>query len=128
MIDLSTIKSLDRAEIEITHPVSGEGTGAFFTLASPDHPARKQAIAEASRRLRAAGDGQDEDLLNELANEASAASVLGWRGVKLDGAVLEYSQQAARDLLANPEMKWLVSQLSVQLGRQANFIKTSAPG
>lgn len=128
MIDLSTIKSLDRAEIEITHPVSGEGAGAFFTLASPDHPARKQAIAEASRRLRAAGDGQDEDLLNELANEAAAASVLGWRGVKLDGAVLEYSQQAARDLLAKPEMKWLVNQLSAQLGRQANFIKTSAPG
>lgn len=126
MIDLGTIKSLDRAEVEITHPVSGEGTGAFFVVASPDHPARKQAIAAASRRLREAGEGQDEDLLGELATEAAAACVLGWRGVKLDGADLEYSQHAAHDLLRRPELKWLAGQINGQLGKQANFIWTSA--
>lgn len=126
MIDLDTIKSVDNAEVPILHPVTGEKTGAFVTLASPDHPARKQAIAAASRRLREAGDKQDADLLDELTEASIAASVLGWRGIRMEGVDMEHSPQAALDLLKRPEMKWLRDQIGEQLARKANFIETSA--
>jgi len=128
MIDLSTIKSVDHAERPILHPVTGEETGAFITLASPDHPARKQAIADVSRRLREAGEGQDAELLEEMNTEAIAASVLGWRGIKMDGQELQFSPAAAREQLARKEMRWLRSQIADQLARRENFIVTSAPG
>lgn len=127
MMDLSTIKSIDRAELSIPHPVTGKETGAYITLASPDNKARKQAVADASRRLREAGEGQDADLLEELTASAVAASVLGWRGVKMHGKELPHSAEAARDLLFRAEMRWLHDWIVSQLGRQANFIETSAP-
>lgn len=127
MMDITSIRSLDRAELEILHPVTGEATGAFITLASPDHPARRRAVADASRRLRAAGEQQDMDLLEELTTESVIGSVLGWRGIRVDGAEVEHTASAARDLLERPELKWLVRQITGQLGRQENFISTSAP-
>lgn len=127
MMDIDSIRSLDRAEMAILHPVTGEETGAFVTLASPDHPARRRAVAEASRRLRAAGEQQDIDLLEEMTAESVIGSVLGWRGIRMAGAEVEYTAAAARDLLVRPELKWLVLQLIGQMGRQENFISTSAP-
>lgn len=128
MIDLATIRSIKQAELPVTHPVTGKATGAFVTLASPDHPARKQAIAAATRRLRESGEAQEPELLAALTVEAVAASALGWRGFKVDGKELAYSPAAALDLLSKPELKWLREQLAAGLGRQENFIETSANG
>lgn len=127
MIDLNEIQSLRQAEVEITHPISGKPLGAFVTLASPDHPARRNAIAAASRRLREAGDDGAE-LLDELTEETVTGSILGWRGILLDGVELVFSCEAARDLLKRPQFYWLLRQLVIKLGEQENFIKTSAPG
>lgn len=128
MIDLNEIKSVRQAELEILHPVTGKGTGAFITLASPDHPARRKAVADASRRLREEGEKGGPELLDELTEESVIGSVLGWRGLRENGAEIVFTPEAARSLLKRPELYWLVRQLTNRLGEQENFIVTSAPG
>jgi hypothetical protein len=126
-MNLNDIRSIQQAPVDIVHPVSHAKTGARFTLASADHPARRKAIAETSRRMRAAGANVDVEFLDEMNLDIVIESVLGWSGVKIDGKELEYSPAACRELLSDPQLAWLVDQLFREVGRLENFIETSAP-
>jgi hypothetical protein len=127
-LEIGSITSVQEVEIELRHPVTDAPLGAFVTLASLEHPQRRQATVDVSRRLRAECVPGDADMLDEATNEIVARSVLGWRGIRENGTDLPYTPAAALDLLQRPEMEWLVKQLLREMGREENFIKTSAPG
>jgi hypothetical protein len=129
MLDVGSIKSVLESEVQIKHPQTGAPLGAFVTIAAHEHPQRRKARADVSRRLRAAGNESDAtDLVDEVTIEVVARSVLGWRGIKEDGVEVEFSPDKALELLSRPELDWLVKQLLVELGKQENFIQDSAQG
>lgn len=131
VVDLATIRSRLQATVELRHPVTGELLGARVTLASPDHPARRQARLDIARAQRGRDDVEGDaalELVDEAAVEFLARIVLGWEGIRVDGAPLEYSAAAVRELLRPEPMRWLVNQLLNESARTENFIETSAPG
>lgn len=130
-VDLATIRSLDRAVVDLRHPISGELLGATVTLASPDHPARRQARLDIARAQRDRPEPDPDtalDLVDEAAVEFLSRILLDWTGIKVDGAGVPFSADAARKLLAPEQMRWLVNQLLHESARAENFIGTSAPG
>lgn len=128
--DLGAIRSLDRASVPLRHPVSGAPLGAKILLASPDHPAQRQAkmdIARAQRELGLPdGDQASIDRIDAAALDLLSAIVLGWEGIRVDGADLAWSPAAVRELLAPEAMRWLRNQLLDESSRLENFIETSA--
>lgn len=131
VVDLATIRSKLQAVVELHHPVTGEPLGARVTLASPDHPARRQARLDIARADRGRDDLEGDgalDLVDETAVEFLARIIFGWEGIKVDGEPLEYSAAAVRALLRPEPMRWLVNQLLNEAARAENFIETSAPG
>jgi hypothetical protein len=130
VVDLATIRSRLQAEVDLRHPVSGKLLGATVTLASPDHPARRQARMDIARAQREQGEIDDEtalELVDDAAVEFLARIIFGWSGIKVDGEPIEYSAAAARALLRQEPMRWLVNQLLNEAARTENFIETSAP-
>lgn len=129
-LDIGSIRSVQEKEIEIIHPVSKVPIGAFVTLASYEHQNRRIARIEIARQLRERGESGGVDgnssLIDEIAAESVARSILGWRGIRSSGKDLEFSLDAAIALLKEPSMYWLLQQLLDALGRQENFIETSA--
>lgn len=129
-VDLAGIRSLAEAEVGLRHPVSGEPLGARVTLASPDHPARRQAKLDIARaeRERGAPEGDEASIerIDAAALELLSRIVLGWQGIRQDGVDIPWSPQAVRDLLAPEAMRWLRNQLLDEAGRLENFIATSA--
>jgi len=131
VVDLATIRSRLQATVELRHPVTGEPLGASVVMASPDHPARRQArmdIARAQRGRDDVDEGEALELVDEAAVEFLARIVFGWEGIKVDGEPLAHSAAAVRELLSPEPMRWLVNQLLNEAARAENFIETSAPG
>lgn len=127
--EAGAIRSLESAEIELRHPVDGAPLGAFFTLAGPTSQIFRQAridIARAQRDVAVPDIEASVELLDEASTEFLARIVLGWRGIKDDGAELPWSPEAARRLFNRPELRWMVNQLLAAAARTENFIEASA--
>lgn len=128
--DLDTVTSVTEAGLPIVHPLTGKPTGAVLVLAGPEHPLRRRAAFEQSRRLRAqlqaAGD-QDLSMeqLHELDTELLVAATLGWQGLRRGGRELPYSPEACRSLYVDPQLTWLRAQVKDAQDRRALFIKAS---
>jgi hypothetical protein len=126
--DLDTIEDVGSAEYEITHPVTGAGTGAFITLAGPEHPERKRITMSLIRRMRAdsmrqkAKASDPEDDLAE-SRQMLVKVTLGWRGMRKNGRDLPFSAQAATELYADPKTQWLTQQLLAAMNDRELFIK-----
>jgi hypothetical protein len=104
----------DSFEIEIVHPVTGEG-GWFIELASPCHAgaqAKVAAILDRVRKRRSSTTGQDEKDGIELI----CARILGWKGLKNGDVEMPYSTETASSIISNPKSFWLKSQLMDALG------------
>lgn len=130
VVDLATIRSRMQTTVDLRHPVTGDLLGARVTLASPDHPARRQARLDIARAQRGSDEVDDAtalELVDEAAVEFLARIIFGWEGIKVDGEVLPYSAAAVRELLRPEPMRWLVNQLLNESARTENFIETSAP-
>lgn len=135
-LDLDSIATVDAAEVELLHPVTGEGTGAFVSLAGPEHPQRKAEVMAMLRRQRVRGaqqaqrfargakldvpDPEDEE---RESMEMLARSILGWRGTKRGGELVAFSAQAVKDLLADPKCAWIVKQLLRAMNNDELFIR-----
>lgn len=126
--DLDGIEDVGSADYEVLHPVTREATGAFITLAGPEHPDRKKMTMSLIRRQRAdalrtkpkATDIEDE--IDE-SRDMLAKVTLGWRGMRKAGAPLPFSQAAAKELYADPKSQWLVKQLMQAMNNAELFIK-----
>lgn len=132
MFNPKTITDEASAEIEVKNPVTGEGVGAFVTLAGPEHPDRKALEFARQRKVRAAVTRtgkfeapEPEDYELELTDKLVACT-LGWKGIGEDNVETPFTKAAAQALFSDPKTVWLRDQLLAALGDRDRFIKTSA--
>lgn len=129
--DLDSVADTFTAEYEIQHPVTGNGTGAFLTLAGPEHPERKRIQLSLIRRARAEAmrhkpkPTDPEDDIAE-SRESLVKATLGWRGIRKAGQEVPFSPQAVAELYADPTKQWLVSQVIVAINDRELFIQALA--
>lgn len=126
--DLDSIEDLSAAEYELLHPITSEPTGAFITLAGPEHPQRKKVTMDLMRRLRATAARAKQAVADpeEDARESVkllAKVTLGWRGIRKHGQEVPYSEAEAAELYADPKRQWVVKQLLAAMNDQDLFIK-----
>jgi hypothetical protein len=138
--DLGAFDAQDEATLAIKNPKTGEPTSWVWTFYGPGHPETIKVADRASRKF-----------LNE-AREKEAAQVNGrkWKKdadepdsvrkenvdnildrtktftpVNLNGKPIEYSRQAAAELLLDRRKSWLYEQIADYLKADANFIRPS---
>lgn len=126
--DLDSVEDLFAADYELLHPVTQAPTGAFITLAGPEHPQRKRIAMDLMRRLRAtaarakqAMPDPEEDARESV--KLLAKVTLGWRGIRKNGADVPFSEAEAAELYADPKRQWVVKQLLTAMNDQDLFIK-----
>jgi hypothetical protein len=104
---LDTIEACNKpAEIEIRHPVTGAGTGVFFSVLGRDsdtYRGRIRNLADQALRQQALGKTNHEtiDQLEKKNIDALVAATTGWRTgddpvVTVKGEKLEFSPANAR--------------------------------
>ncbi len=102
-------------EIEIVHPVTGEG-GWFIELATPCHTAAQAKAAavrdKMERRKHTATPAQEQRELAELL----CAFILGWRGLASDGEEVPYSHETALQALGESNAFWVRKQILDAIG------------
>ena len=133
-MDLSSITEQEVIEYELLHPVDRTPLGAVFTLAGPEHPARKDLAAQWARDLRRkinkAGriklDDPDDEAEREL--QFLTAATLAWSGVEIDGAPVAFGVDAKTRLFGETRFAWIRRQLRSALGDQDLFIRSSSNG
>ena len=131
MFDVKTITEVSEAEVEILHPITGEGLGAFVTLAGPEHPDRKSLEFARQRKVRAevqrSGkyDIPEPEDYAEDQTEKLVACTLGWREFARDGQPIDFSKAEARAMFGSAGMTWMRDQLLAALEQRTRFIKTS---
>jgi len=121
-------KATTGAEMELFHPVSGEGTGMFLNLLGHDSDAVQIAGTELKRkRLKLAvekganGIPHDED--RALLAEAMAIAITDWRNiVGDDGVEIPYSAPQAALMLR--EYPVVAEQVEAFVYNRANFLKS----
>lgn len=132
--EIGSITDALSAEVELKHPGTGAGLGAFFTLAGPEHPVRRRIAFDRARKMREQLQRLGRVELADPEEEADDAierlvsSILGWRGLSRGGAALAFSVDAARALLDDPKNSWIRDQLQEALDKRNVFITTSAQG
>jgi hypothetical protein len=126
--DLDSVEDLFAAEYELLHPVTEAPTGAFITLAGPEHPGRKKIAMDLMRRLRAtaarakqAMPDPEEDARESV--KLLAKVTLGWRGIRKKGVLVAFSEAEAAELYGDPKRQWVVKQLLQAMNDQELFIK-----
>lgn len=135
----SELESADTAEMYVV--VNGKPTTWVWTFAGPGHP---KAIAQADRVARevlhreseqeqARVNGRKWKASQRTPEEVRAANVtyvverlVGWSPVRLDGAELPFSEEAARKLLLDPRKATLLQQGIEFLADDKAFTKRSA--
>lgn len=131
-LDLDSLVQNTSADMVVKHPLTGAPTVARFTLAGPEHPARKSAVFARMRQRRAelqrTGTLTVPDPEQDEEDETAllAACTLGWRGLAAGGQPLEFSAAAAVKLYADPKFRWLRDQVKAALDQRELFIAGSA--
>jgi hypothetical protein len=139
--DLSAVDAQDEAELAIRHPKTLKPTGWVWTFYGPGHAVTTElsnrvasaALKKAAARRQAQINGkkwkEDEESLEQLRAEQVDGIVTRTKSfspIKLDGKTIEFSPQAAKDLLLDRRKGWLLEQISEYLRDEANFIQPSA--
>ena len=139
--DLSAVDAEDEGELVIRHPKTLALTGWIWTFYGPGHPVTvdlsnrvaQAALKRAAARRQAQVNGkkwkEDEESLDQLRAENVDNIVTRTKGftpIKLDGQLIEYSADAARQLLLDRKKGWLLEQITDYLKDEANFIQPSA--
>ena len=126
--DLDTIEDASQADVELRHPKTDMGTGAFITLMGPEHPERKAITLGLMRRARAEAmrsNTQPKDPEEDIAESIGLMTsiTVGWRGISRNGQPLAFSKAAATALYNDPKSQWIVKQLTRDMNKTALFIK-----
>lgn len=132
MFDLDAYDEETSTELVIRDPATGNATPAVFTIAGPEHSARREIKKAEQRRLQRGLERygrivtRDPDEMEEDETDMLVASTLGWRGVMRNGIELPYSASEARKLYTDPKRAWLREQVKKALDERERFIRRSA--
>lgn len=107
------------AEINITHPVTGEKTDFFITVLGQDSRAWRTAIKTGYSNLLASKAGEQEEFDIEV--DSLAGITVNWRGLESDGEPVEFSLDTCKKLyIDSPTTR---DQVNRFVGNSRNFIK-----
>jgi hypothetical protein len=130
---LDTIEACNKPyEFEIRHPVSGAGTGVFWSVVGRDsdvYRSRTRAMADETLRKQAMGGKGSAETLDKLEQkniDAMVAATTGYRTgddptVMLKGEKLDFSPVNARKVLS--EILPIRDQVLEALNDLANFMR-----
>jgi hypothetical protein len=130
-LDLDDFEDLATAELVLLHPKTKAKTTSTITLASAEHPARKNLDLARTRRLRAefnaTGKMPTRDPVEDIEDQTDylVAATLGWN-LTQGGKPLEFSPAAARKLYTDPKKRWVRAQALEAINKNELFIAASA--
>jgi hypothetical protein len=130
-LDLDDFQDVATGTLVLLNPKTQEPTSSTITLASKDHPARKQIDMTRTRKLRSAfnatGKMPVSDPVDDQEDETEylVASTLGWN-ITQGGQPLPFSQEAARRLYTDATKQWLRAQVLAGINKTELFINSSA--
>jgi len=128
-MDITNLQLSDKPQpCTILHPATGEETDIVILCLSPDHPDYKKTMMKQMRKgidtksvkkLDKADIDQIIDQMSANREDAIAAMVTGWKNIKIDGKVLNYSEENAVKLFR--EYPWMMEQVEVFCDKRENF-------
>lgn len=130
-LDIDDFDDVSTGTVVLLNPATQAPTTSTVTLASREHPARKQIDLARTRKLRNAfnqtGKMPVSDPVDDVADETDylVASTLDWN-ITQGGALLPFSADAARKLYTDPKKQWLRAQVLAALNKSELFISSSA--
>lgn len=86
--------------------------------------ARKQADKRFEQARKSRGLAIDSASIESDAIARMVAATVAWSGVKLDGEVLECTEQNARKLYSDPRFPWIAEQVEKAIEDRQRFFKT----
>ncbi len=124
-LDLATLDTAalceEGAELELTHPKTGEGLGVFITVAGIDSKKWRRA-------LNAIGEKRANKRSKLTAEEGIAGAVdilarctIAWRNVTLDGAELPCTEENARTLYTR--LPWVREQVDTFASDRGSYLQ-----
>lgn len=131
-MNLNNIIENDKGSFELKHPVDGAPLGVYFQLAGPEHPVRQKLALQYSRDLRRKVQKAGKLVLDDPEDEREqeldflVAATLGWKGLEVDGAAIDYSTSAARSLYQDSRFAWVRRQVRKALDDVEVFIGSSS--
>ena len=144
--DLADLTYADTMDYRVKHPITGAETTWVWTIAGPSHPVtvtlnekieRRDQDEEskfAQARIAAAKANKPEpkrpnsSQAERIARNAAdlAGRVLSFTPIKMNGELIEFSQENAVKLLSDPAKDWLFGQIFNATVSKLGFIKNSA--
>lgn len=106
-------------EMVVRDPITDKPTDAVISIIGSDSKTYRKVKNETLRRV-AKGDDLDAD---QISAAVYTACVTGWRDLSVDGKPLEYSVEAANDLLVR--FPWLMDQIGTAVESRSNFTRPS---
>lgn len=121
-----TVLANEGAEIELKHPVNGEGIGSFISIIGTDSDTYQSAIAALrNKRIEAAKNAKTVNMTAEDIDEQNidllAACTTGFRDLILDGETVVFSVANAKKIYTR--FKWIRDQIDNEIGDRSNFLK-----
>jgi hypothetical protein len=130
-LDLDDFEDLSTAELVLVHPKTKAKTTSTITLASKEHPARKNIDLARTRRIRAefnaTGKMPTNDPVEDIEEQTDylVAATVGWN-LTQGGKPLAFSPAAARQLYTDPKKQWVRAQVLEAIYKTELFIAASA--
>jgi hypothetical protein len=127
--DLSAMDTQDEGELVIRHPKTLEPTGWSWTVYGPGHPvtialsnrvagaALKKSAARRQAQINGRKWKEDEESLDQLRTENVDNIVTRTKSftpIRLDGQLIEFTPDAARQLLLDRKKGWRPDELAAR--------------
>lgn len=135
-MDLMDLQTADAPVwFNLTHPSTGadlehDGKPVRISLHSPDSPTmvaferavQQRLMTQAGRTGRV---NMTADEIDARATDHAAAAIAGWENLSL-GGIVEFSAPKAKELVAEPRLRWLRDWIEEKLRDRGNFIGAPA--
>lgn len=129
---IDDFKDVTTTELTLKNPKTGQPTDIVLTLAGPEHPLRKKRQFERIRRMRKEMQRVGKLTLADPAEEEQdegeflADCILGWNKMPARAGNIEFSKDAALQLMNDSEKRWLRDQVKAGVEEREAFIASCA--
>jgi len=140
-LDISSFDATLEAQLAIKNPLTNELTTWLWTFYGPGHPETvklgnqlsREMMKEAREKEEARVNGRkwkgEDRSIEEVRTQnvgRIAQRVKFWTPIKLNGEMLEFSAEATRKLLLDPNKNWLLFQVNAFLLDDESFMQRAA--